>query len=548
MSSLYFYVGVVLIIIIVTIIISITENRKKRVIVKQLWEQNAKWLEYNETFINFDHFYRNLIADGNVSREFEVDDVTWHDLDMDSLFKEINHTFTTVGEERLYAALRNVGACEDVDENFIARLNTDQPWREKITWILSKLSKQPNSDTSKYFTHYTPSGSVRYQPLYAFLSVLPVVGIGMLLINFLLGILVIIGALLLNMVISYQHKSKYENEYSDLFYGLNIISVATQLKPHFHDMLNTSVNIEDGVKHLQLFSTLLINEEADQNNILLQLLTGVKHAFILDYHVCHYIINTLVKNKDTYEKCWHLVSTADLNYSVAMWRRQLPYYVTPNAVQDESMVIHDVYHPLITEPISNSIDLRQNILLTGSNASGKSTFMKSLAVNVILSNGINTSTSGYFKYVPGRVLSSMDISDSISEGDSYFISEIKSLKRIIEALNGSNAHFYCFIDEIFKGTNTKERLAAAEVLLRFLSTHRRISLVAATHDIELTETLCDEMVMYHFSEVLEGDDIFFDYQIKKGPAQTSNALELLRIFNFPKSIYKASKRLLEEHY
>ncbi|MHC0552487.1 hypothetical protein [Salinicoccus sp. CNSTN-B1] len=98
MSSLYFYVGVVLIIIIVTIIISITENRKKRVIVKQLWEQNAKWLEYNETFINFDHFYRNLIADGNVSREFEVDDVTWHDLDMDSLFKEINHTFTTVGK------------------------------------------------------------------------------------------------------------------------------------------------------------------------------------------------------------------------------------------------------------------------------------------------------------------------------------------------------------------------------------------------------------------------------------------------------------------
>ncbi|CAM2792484.1 MutS-related protein [Salinicoccus roseus] len=546
MSTLYFYLGTVLIIIAVTTLLTLSENKKRKKEIKNLWESHSKWLEYNESFINFDNYYRNLTAGAKVDKTAEVDDITWRDLDMDRLLEEINYAFTTIGEERLYVALRNVAECDDIKENLVQKFEEDITWREKITLILSKLSKQPNSNTSKYFFNRNYSKSEKYRPQYLLLSFLSLIGIFLISINFLLGIFTIIGSLLINMIISYKHKSRHEDEYSNLFYGLNIINVASQLNNYLKKETEDQIEIKGKVKNLQLVSALLINENTDQNNLFLQMLTGIKNAFVLDYHVYHYIIKVLNNNKDTYEKCWQFVAGIDLNYSVAMWRKTLPYYSIPSRKNKGNLKTTSVYHPLISEPVSNSIDLSHNILLTGSNASGKSTFMKSLALNVILSNGISTSTSKHFEYVPGKVFSSMDISDSISEGDSYFISEVKSLKRIIDTLEVSDHNIYCFIDEIFKGTNTKERLAAAEVLLRFLNADDRVSMIAATHDIELTESLINDMIMYHFSEVLEDEDIFFDYKIKKGPAQTSNAIELLRLFNFPKEIYDESKEKLNK--
>src|SRR5699024_4717093 len=129
---------------------------------------------------------------------------------------------------------------------------------------------------------------------------------------------------------------------------------------------------------------------------------------------------------------WHQVSEMDVHYSLAMWHETLPYYSFPKKTDDSFIKEEDLYHPLVTEAVENDLDFNKDILLTGSNASGKSTFMKALGINVVLSNGLNTSTSTHFEYQTGKVISSMDITDSVIEGDSYFISEVKSLKRIID--------------------------------------------------------------------------------------------------------------------
>lgn len=167
--------------------------------------------------------------------------------------------------------------------------------------------------------------------------------------------------------------------------------------------------------------------------------------------------------------------------------------------------------------------------------------MKALGINVIISNGLNTSTSTVFKYTPGKVISSMEITDSVIEGDSYFISEVKSLKRIVDEIEDFNGTVYCIIDEIFKGTNTIERLAAGESFLRYLHEKENVCLIAATHDMELTDLLAGEFEYYHFSEELIGDDINFDYKIKDGIATSSNAIELLRLYEFPKAVYKEAR-------
>ncbi|WP_213809654.1 hypothetical protein [Jeotgalicoccus sp. WY2] len=128
----------------------------------------------------------------------------------------------------------------------------------------------------------------------------------------------------------------------------------------------------------------------------------------------------------------------------------------------------------------------------------------------------------------------MEITDSVIEGDSYFISEVKSLKRIVDEIEDFDGTVYCIIDEIFKGTNTIERLAAGESFLRYLHEKENVCLIAATHDMELTELLDGEFDFYHFSEELAGDDINFDYKIKDGIATSSNAIELLRLYEFLK--------------
>ncbi|RVT57914.1 hypothetical protein EM808_22940 [Niallia taxi] len=104
-----------------------------------------------------------------------------------------------------------------------------------------------------------------------------------------------------------------------------------------------------------------------------------------------------------------------------------------------------------------------------------------------------------------------------------------------------------FIDEIFKGTNTVERIAAAESVLNYLNDCKQTRVMAATHDIELTEMLASKYTNYHFREYISNDEIYFDYLIKDGASNTRNAIELLRITNFPKKVYDdALKKIAEQ--
>ena len=151
--------------------------------------------------------------------------------------------------------------------------------------------------------------------------------------------------------------------------------------------------------------------------------------------------------------------------------------------------------------------------------------MKALAINLILAQTIETATADAFSYRPGLVYTSMANADDVLSGDSYFMAELKSIRRLFDI--ETHMPVYCFIDEIFKGTNTTERIAASESVLSYLNHQPEYRIVAATHDIELSELLKDE--------------IHFDYKIKKGKANTRNAIELLRITNFPNKIYKRAK-------
>src|SRR5699024_17277 len=122
----------------------------------------------------------------------------------------------------------------------------------------------------------------------------------------------------------------------------------------------------------------------------------------------------------------------------------------------------------------------------------------------------------------------------------YFVTEIKSLRRILEAVRRGPCA--CFVDEILRGTNTPERLAASTAVLRWLHGPDCLC-AAATHDLELTRILREEYACFHFRERLENGEILFDYRLYPGPSRTRNAIGLLRVMGLDADIVDEAERL-----
>ena len=133
-----------------------------------------------------------------------------------------------------------------------------------------------------------------------------------------------------------------------------------------------------------------------------------------------------------------------------MYRRTLHTYCEPSIIKDKQQITFShLLHPLLTEAVPNSLNIKHNILLTGSNASGKSTFMKAVATNLILAQTLNTATAEAFSYKPGLVYTSMANTDDILSGDSYFMTELKSIRRLfnIKIINWYIALLMKFLKE-----------------------------------------------------------------------------------------------------
>lgn len=206
--------------------------------------------------------------------------------------------------------------------------------------------------------------------------------------------------------------------------------------------------------------------------------------------------------------------------------------------------MENLYHPLIDEPVKNSIFIKDNIIFTGSNASGKSTFIKAIALNCILAQGLNTALCSSYKCKFSKVVTSMAIKDDILEGDSYFIAEIKSLKRLLNSLNGE-IRVLAFIDEILKGTNTVERIAASASILDY-GKESKAKILVATHDMELTEMLGEKYDNYHFRETVTDKEVLFDYKLHKGPSKTRNAIKLLKAMDFDKEVVNTANEIYSD--
>ncbi len=213
----------------------------------------------------------------------------------------------------------------------------------------------------------------------------------------------------------------------------------------------------------------------------------------------------------------------------------------PDLLEDDEQAFQaaDLRHPLLpmSGAVGNEVAMKQGgvLLLTGSNMSGKSTFMRSVGLASVMAWAGGPVMAERVALAPLRPVASMRIGDALTEGLSTFYAEVRRLRVLLDAVDEANdAPALVLIDEMLRGTNNRERLAGARAITRHLTGANAVSLVA-THDLALTE-LADELPAIrnaHFREETEGDHLIFDYRLRDGPCPTTNALVIMRRAGLP---------------
>ena len=198
----------------------------------------------------------------------------------------------------------------------------------------------------------------------------------------------------------------------------------------------------------------------------------------------------------------------------------------PQMTENIKLDFTDLKHPLLNNCVSNSFNCNDDVnIITGSNMSGKTSFLRTIGINIILMNAGTYVNAKEFSASYLKIFTSMRINDDLAHGISTFYAEILRIKTAID-YQDKKENMIVLIDEIFKGTNFNDRIFGAKSIIEKLN-KENVILFVTTHDFELCGI--DKIKNYHFREYYENDKIKFDYKIKQGECKTTNAKYLMKI-------------------
>lgn len=510
-----------------------------------------------------------------------IDDITWNDLGMDRIFDMMNHTYSASGEEYLYHTLRMPADREEellVREQEILYFMEHEDKRRSLQMIFMRMGKKERYSLYDYLGFLREAYGKRKTGPAAWLPLCLVILSGILLfVKTGAGLLMLIAAISYNIFHYFNQKGKLRPYLSSLRYLVRLISAgkaAGQIELEVCD--GQMSEIKEITKSLLPFlkkARFVFASEAGSGNPLEILRDYVNMVFHFDLIRLNSMIAMVESREGEIDRLNAALGYLETMIAVGSYRTYLnqnegyciPEYMNEDAgsvgeglpegngmAKDEKwrtskigQAVLDGYHPLLQAPVRNSYELRGSMLITGSNASGKSTFLKTMALNQLLSQTVHMACAKRFQTRFYRIYSSMALTDDLSSGDSYFMVEIKAMKRIIEGSAGEGLPVLCFIDEVLRGTNTVERIAASAQILKSLA-KQGVSCVAATHDIELTMLLENWYENYHFTETVEGQDIKFSYRLLKGRAESRNAIRLLQLMGYDAGLVEDAEAMALE--
>lgn len=486
---------------------------------------------------------------------FSIDDITWNDLSMDEVFMSLNTTYSSVGEEYLYHTLRTpVFSLEELEKRSVLAdvFEGNQKAREDVAFYLSSMGKNYRIPFTEYITRLMELNQGN-NVLHLILLMLFVVSAILTIVKPDYGLPMLIFILLVNIASYYKEKGRVEPFFICIQRIAQLSDSAEKIAalrvPQMEDMTGELLTVTKQIKR-DLRGAGMIQTGGSMGgsliDVILDYLRMITHIDLIAFN---HIFRSLKLRETEIFHLIDLMGRLELALATASLREALPVWCRPDLSGIKPKLdAENLYHPLIRDAIPNSINTERHVLLTGSNASGKSTFLKSVAINAILAQTLYMTAASRYRSSWFKVYSSMALSDNLFEGESYFIVEIKSLKRIMDSIGEPDYPVLCFVDEVLRGTNTVERIAASAQILK--SFHGKNALCfAATHDIELTTLLSPYYDNYHFAEDVRENDVYFPYLLKEGPAKSRNAIRLLGVMGYEgeltRTAEETARRFLE---
>ena len=468
-----------------------------------------------------------------------IDDITWSDLDMDALYKRLNGCFSAAGDNFLYAALRRPLADPEAIRARDAKIRavSREGVRDALASILLPLGRD-------YRLHWdfllgraqTPSrlrlfAYIGQSLLFAVSALLFAAGLPAGLYCFLL-------CLSVNAVTTALSQKRMASHVPTILWAMQLVRAARRI-----DALDKSLLPPGLLGPLKRFKAGKVAYALYNEGILAMCF---EFFFLSNLILYERFLFQLGRLSPALHALMMAVGEVDALRAMGSWRAEMEAegWCAPEFVQQDGIEIAALRHPLVEHCVPNSLRLQRPILLTGSNASGKSTFLKAVGLCAILAQSVATCPAGAYRARPHAIFSSMSLRDDVLSGASYFMTEIRSVLRIVNYAGALPC--LALIDEVLRGTNTGERISAACAVLRRLA-GMRVHCIAATHDGELPALLGADYDNYHFAETFENGDMRFDYQLKPGPSESFNAIALIERLGGDEALV-GEARALWQHY
>lgn len=280
---------------------------------------------------------------------------------------------------------------------------------------------------------------------------------------------------------------------------------------------------------LQKFSRYLSSLD-QRNNILIGVLTN---GFMLrDMRVSHHIEKWIMAHKEEVANWFDVLHFFDGYNTLGAYAFNHPSQKYPSITLEKSVLnMHKAGHPLLDPQrvVSNTmqIDAGQFFIITGANMAGKSTFLRTVALHIVMANMGLPTPATKSQYTPIKLITSMRTTDDLTQDASYFFSELQRLKYIVDAIEKQT--YFIILDEILKGTNSQDKARGSKKFIEKLVQSKATGIIA-THDLSLCETADThpQVENYYFDAQINNDELYFDYTLKKGICQNMNASFLLK--------------------
>ena len=471
-----------------------------------------------------------------------------YDLDIfgeNSLFQNLNRTYTFIGKKILSQRLLGILPNDEILQNqaAIKELSKDLDWRQKFA-AFAKLSKDNESFYTTLFkwTFFNSASLSSVSIVFSF--VLPLLLLGTLGMYFITSSIIFLSVFSFIFTVNlgflglFTKRILLENTQSPNIdkvikqYGLLLeIIEKKDFDSEKLKRLKQKLTTSDGTSSAKIkqLSELFSRMDSIGNVVAAVLFNGL---FLFHFHNLRAIIQWKKSNSLALENWLAVIGEFEMLNSFANFSFNNPQFAFPTLNSNYEISFTNLSHPLLNENsrIGNDISFNPQTftILTGSNMSGKSTFLRSLGVNMVLA-GIGAPVCANQANVhPLSVLVSMRLSDSLSDSESYFYAEIKRLKLIIDALNDQRS--FVLLDEILRGTNSDDKRNGTIEFIKNIINKNAIGVIA-THDIEVcltTNEFPNQLTNRCFEVEISNDDLHFDYKLYNGICKNKSATFLMK--------------------